>query len=130
MQDVKHNIDYLALMNVLVYFDELSIRVLNGLSPTYSNLSHALQVRETPVMFEELFEHLLNYEAQLRNLVPLAPPASISTTAIVTLFCSSSYRQSNNRGGCNPNRSLQSWTSITYCPLAICTTFSTNLDWA
>ena len=62
-QDVKLKIDYLVLMNVLIDFDELSIRVLNGLGPTYSNLSQALQVRETLVTFEELFEHLLNYEA-------------------------------------------------------------------
>ena len=63
MQDVKHNIDSLALMNVLVDFDELSIRVLNGLSLAYSNISHALQVWATPVTFEELFEQLLRYEA-------------------------------------------------------------------
>ena len=63
MQDVKHNIDSFALMNIHVDFDELSILVLNGLDLAYSNLSHALQVRETSITFEELFEHLLNYEA-------------------------------------------------------------------
>ena len=41
MQDVKHNIDFLALMNVFIDFDELSIRVLNGLGSTYSHISHA-----------------------------------------------------------------------------------------
>ena len=65
MQDVKHNIDSLALMNIPIDFNEFSICVLNGLDPAYSNLSHALQVQETPVTLEELFEHLLNYEAQL-----------------------------------------------------------------
>ena len=35
MQDVKHNIDSLALMIVSVDFDELSIRVLNDFCPTY-----------------------------------------------------------------------------------------------
>ena len=53
-------------MNVPFDFDELSIRVLNRLSPAYSNISHALQVRETLFTFEELFEHLLNYEVQLQ----------------------------------------------------------------
>ena len=71
MQDVKYNIDFLALMNIPVDFDELSFHVLNELSLAYSNLSHALQVRETPIMFEELFGHLLNYEAQLQLLLPL-----------------------------------------------------------
>ena len=42
IQYVKHNIDSLALMNVLVDFDELSIRVLNKLGPAYSNISHGL----------------------------------------------------------------------------------------
>ena len=64
MQDVKRNIDFLALMNVSIDFDELSIHVLNGLGPAYSNISHALQVRETLVAFEELFEQLLSYEAK------------------------------------------------------------------
>ena len=59
MQDVKHNIDSLTLMNVSVDFDELSIRVLKGLGLAYSNISHALQAQETPVTFEELFEQLL-----------------------------------------------------------------------
>ena len=111
MQDVKHNIDSLALMNVPVDFDELFVCVLNELGPAYLNLSHALQVRETPVTFRELFEHLLNYEAQLRHSVPLASPASIPTTTMITFPSSSSHLRSNNRGGHNPNWSLQSWKS-------------------
>ena len=76
MQDVNHNIDYFALMNVFVNFDELSIRVMTGLGLTYSHISHALQAWDTPVTFEELFEQLLSYEAQLRISVPLALPTS------------------------------------------------------
>ena len=67
MHDIKNCIDSLALMNKSVDFDALSIRILNGLDPTYSKLSHTLQVSETPLgfeeCFEELFEKLLNYEA-------------------------------------------------------------------
>ena len=98
MQDVKHNIDFLALMNIPVDFDELSIRVLNGLGPAYLNLSHVLQVWETLVRFEELFEHLLNYEAQLQLSLPSTLPASTPAIALVTLLASSSHRQSNNPG--------------------------------
>ena len=112
MQDVKYNIDSLALMNVPIDFDELFVRVLNGLDQTYLNLSYALQVRKTSIMFEEFFEHLLNYEAQLRHFIPLAPLASIPATAMVTLLGSLSHRRLNNRGGRNPNRSLQSSTSL------------------
>ena len=60
MQDVKHNIDSLALVNVSVDFDELSISLLNGLDPAYSHISNALQARDTPITFEELFEQLLS----------------------------------------------------------------------
>ena len=63
IQDVKHNIDSLALMNVSIDFDELFIRVLNGLSLAYSNIYHALQAQKTAVTFEESFEKLLSYEA-------------------------------------------------------------------
>ena len=63
MQDVKRNINSLALMNVFVDINELSIPVLNELGSTYSNISHALQVQETPITFEELFEQLFSYKA-------------------------------------------------------------------
>ena len=61
MQDVKHNIDSLALMNVSIDFDELSIHVLNELGIASSHISHAIQARETSVTFKELFERLLSY---------------------------------------------------------------------
>ena len=109
MQDVKHNIDYLALMNVYVDFDELSIRVLNGLGPAYSNISHALQARATPVTFEELFKQLLSYKTQMKILVPSALPASTPATTLVTLIGPSSHRWSTNCGERNHNRSQQLW---------------------
>ena len=92
MQDVKHNIESLTLMNVPVDFDELSVCVLNGLGLAYSDLSHAFQVRETPVTFEELFKHLLNYEAQLQHSISSAPPATTPTIALVTMAGPSSHR--------------------------------------
>ena len=113
MQDVKHNIDSLALMNVSVDFDELSIRVLNDLGLTYSTTSHALQVRETPVTFEELFEQLLSYEAQMKILVPSTLPASTPATALVTLPGPLSHRLLNNRGRRHHDRSKQSWPYLT-----------------
>ena len=105
MQDVKHNIDSLALMNVSIDFDELSIRVLKGLGLAYSHISHALQAWNTPVTFEELFEHLLSYEAQMKILVHSAPPASTPASALVTSTGPSLHRQLNNRGRRTQNRS-------------------------
>ena len=110
MQDIKRNIDSLALMNVSVDFDELSLRIMNGLNPKYSKLSHALRVRETPVTFEELFEQLLNYEAQLNLPSNSSPPASSPATAFYGNNLSSSNQprpKTNNRprsGNNNNNR--------------------------
>ena len=109
MQDVKHNIDSLSLMNVAVDFDELSIRVLNYLGSAYSNISHTLQARATSITFEELFEQLLSYEAQMKILVHSAPPASTSFIALVTLPGPSSHRRQNNRSGRHHGQSQQSW---------------------
>ena len=99
MQDIKHNIDSLALMNVSVDFDKLSICVFNGLGLAYSNISHALQARDTPVTFEELLEHLLSYEAQIKILVSSTPPASTLASALITSIDPSSHHWSNNHGG-------------------------------
>ena len=109
MQDVKHNINSLALMNVSIDFDELFIRVLNDLGLAYSNISHALQARATLVTFEKLFNQLLSYEAQMKFLVPSTPPYSTLATALVTSPCPSSNHWPNNRGGRNHARSQQSW---------------------
>ena len=79
-------------MNVSIDFDELSICVLNGLGLTYSHISLALQARDTSVTFEELFERLLSYEAQLRISVPSRLPISTPTTAFITSTGPSSHR--------------------------------------
>ena len=68
MQDIKRNMDALALMNITVDFDELSIRILNDLNPSFIELSHAIQVHDIDIDFDELFEKLLNYEAQLHAI--------------------------------------------------------------
>ena len=99
-------------MNVSIDFDELSIRVLNGLSPAYSHISHALQAQDTLDTFEELFEHLLSYKTQLRVLVTSSPPASTPASAVVTSISSSSHRRSNKHGGRTHNRSQKSWTLL------------------
>ena len=108
MHNVKYNIDSFALMNVSVDFDELSVCVLNRLGPTYSHISHALQAQDTPVTFEELFERLLCYEAQMKILVPSTPPASTPASALVTSTDPSSHRRSNNRDRRTHNLSQQS----------------------
>ena len=97
-------------MNVSVQFAELSIHDLNELGLTYSNISYVLKAWETLVTFEESFEQILSYEAQMKILVPLVPPTLTPATALVTSTGPSSHRWSNNHGEQNHNRSQQSWT--------------------
>ena len=80
-------------MNVSVDFDELSICVLEELGPTYSHISHALQAWDTPVPFEELFEHLLSSKVQMKIFVSFALLAFIPTSTLVTLIDPSSHRR-------------------------------------
>ena len=92
MHDVKCTINSLALINVSVDFDELSIRVLNGLDPTYSNISHAHQVQETLINFKNSFKQLHSYEAQRKISVTSSTRTSTSALALVTLTVPSSNR--------------------------------------
>lgn len=66
MQDIRTCIKSLALINKHVDFDDLSIHILNGPDLAYSNLSHALQVRDSSLEFDKLFESYstmkLNYD--------------------------------------------------------------------
>ena len=57
--------DAFALMDITVDFDKLFIRILNDLNPSFIELSHAIQARDTDIDFDKLFEKFLNYEAQL-----------------------------------------------------------------
>ena len=82
MPDIKSTIDTLALLNSHVDFDELSIRIMKGLGTAYSEQSHAIQVHDTPIAFEELFEKLLNYEAQLNISGNTSTKSTITTRKI------------------------------------------------
>ena len=102
MLEIQACIDSLALMNKPVDFDELSIRILNGLDDSYTNLSSALQARETPIEFDELFEKLLQVESQLALLAKSVP--SHSASAFAAPMASGSSKSSTNYT--SNNRSL------------------------
>ena len=38
---------------------------MNGLEGSYYEISHAIQACDTPIVFEEMLEKVLNYKAQL-----------------------------------------------------------------
>ena len=77
-------------MNVTVDFDELLLRIIDGMDDRYSKLSHALQVCEMQVTFDELFEQLLSYEAQLANALTTDVAAPVTAMAAPVGYKSSS----------------------------------------
>lgn len=54
MQDIKRNVDAVALMGQKVDRDDLVLRIIKGLNPVYDLVGMALKNRQEPVIFEEL----------------------------------------------------------------------------
>ena len=85
MQEIKTNINALALMNVQVDFNEFLIRILEGLDSRYNCLANSIQSCENPIAFDELLEKLLNHEANLKT-IPLTinvPRPAMTMAALV-----------------------------------------------
>ena len=76
VQDVKHNIDHLAIMNVSIDFDKFSICVLNGLGPAYSHISHDLRARILQLLLRNSLSTYLVKRPNLRFwfLLHCSPP--------------------------------------------------------
>lgn len=67
MQTVKTRADDLALLGAPIDEEEITDKILDGLSDDYKELVHAVQARDTSITFEELHEKLLNFEASLQT---------------------------------------------------------------
>ena len=67
MQTVKTRADDLALLGSPIDEEEITDKILDGLSDDYKELVRAVQARDTSITFEELHEKLLNFEASLQT---------------------------------------------------------------
>ncbi|KAK0575006.1 hypothetical protein LWI29_032501 [Acer saccharum] len=67
MQGIKEILDNLELIGHSVDDGAAVIHVLNGLGPTYLSLASAIRARDSPILFEELNEKLLDYESFLKR---------------------------------------------------------------
>ncbi|KAK6917421.1 hypothetical protein RJ641_018172 [Dillenia turbinata] len=74
----------LALMNVPVDIEDLTIKILNGLYEDYKELANTVLAWEMVITFEELHEKLLYHEAQLiqNNLGHISPQANIAASSL------------------------------------------------
>ena len=66
MQIIKTRADDLALPGAPIDEEEITDKILDGLSNDYKELVRAVQARDTSITFEELHDKLLNFEASLQ----------------------------------------------------------------
>ncbi|KAK0600800.1 hypothetical protein LWI29_018485 [Acer saccharum] len=67
MQGIKEILDNLELIGHSVDDGAAVIHVLNGLSPNYLPLASAIRARNSPILFEELYDKFLDYESFLKR---------------------------------------------------------------
>ena len=50
--------------------EDLTKKILDGLGNEYREVAYIVQARDTPIMFDELHEKLINFEASLHTKQP------------------------------------------------------------
>ncbi|KAF3661754.1 hypothetical protein FXO37_12770 [Capsicum annuum] len=90
LQKIKQICSTLASVGIQILMDELFLHALHGIPAEYDTITAALRARETPVIFEELHEKLLDFE---QNLVR----SSSSTTVPITANFVAKPSPHNNR---------------------------------
>ena len=50
--------------------EDLTKKILDGLGKEYREIAYIVQARDTPIMFDELHEKLINFEASLHTKQP------------------------------------------------------------
>nr|TKS10634.1 hypothetical protein D5086_0000081560 [Populus alba] len=76
---MKCRADELAILGAPMDEDDLIDKILDGLGDDYKELVHAVQARDTMIMFDELYEKLFNFEASLQGAK--SEPSHFPTTA-------------------------------------------------
>ncbi|KAH0645259.1 hypothetical protein KY284_033143 [Solanum tuberosum] len=70
LQEIRNVADELATTGALIQDDELDVKILSGLGPEYDSISAAIQARNAPISYEELYNKLLNRELFLQHKEP------------------------------------------------------------
>ncbi|KAA8543167.1 hypothetical protein F0562_021338 [Nyssa sinensis] len=115
LQSVKCRADELAILEKPMDEDDLTDKILDGLGDDYKELIHSVQACDTMIMFDELHEKLLNFEASLQGakLEPshfptLANPANRNTASWRPSF-NSSNTNNNWRSSTNSSNNSIGW---------------------
>ena len=81
--------------------DDLIEKILDGLGDDYKELIHAVQARDTMIMFDEFHEKLLNFEASLQGAK--SEPSHFPASANPANRNTTSWRPSFNSGNTSNN---------------------------
>lgn len=101
LQAIKARADELALLGAPLDAEDLTEKILDGLSDEYKELVRAVQARDTIITFEELHEKLLNFEASVLTTKP--EPSHFPATANPTSRNTTTWRPPANSGTNNPS---------------------------
>ncbi|OIT34755.1 hypothetical protein A4A49_58213, partial [Nicotiana attenuata] len=106
LREIRNVADELATAGAPIPDDELAVKILSGLGPEYDSISAAIQARDTPISYEELYNKLLNRELLLKHQEPNQSTSSI-TAAMAQKASSNNFVPRNNKRG-QPWRSQNS----------------------
>lgn len=118
MQNIKRHVDELmALINSSIEAKDLMVKILSGLHEEYKDLAFAIQACENLILFSELHEKLLNFQARFRKEAAKHPPLPASTNPTTKLLqfnkkmaCLNQTSLGNNLTIANPRHGLGEWT--------------------
>jgi hypothetical protein len=97
LQGIKAISDELSIIDHPLDETDLVIHTLNGLTNEYREISAALRSRESPIVFSELHEKLMDFET-IHHRATQEAVDIISTANVVTRNKADQYRNNNNRG--------------------------------
>jgi predicted protein tyrosine phosphatase len=112
LQGIKAISDELSIIDHPLDETDLVIHTLNGLSVEYREISAALRSRESPVIFAELHEKLMDFETIHHQADPPAVDNVIATANVVTRNKSFQHKNNNNR---STSPTLQNGESKVVC---------------
>ncbi|KAK2648009.1 hypothetical protein Ddye_015498, partial [Dipteronia dyeriana] len=67
MQHAKSIVYELVMLNALENFEDLTVKILNGLGDEFKDILSVVCAHDTPISFEELHEKLFNFEVVLNK---------------------------------------------------------------
>ncbi|KAI4353620.1 hypothetical protein L6164_002554 [Bauhinia variegata] len=101
MQHIKAYANELATLGKPLDHEDLIEKILDGLDDDYQPIIDAINGRDTPILFDELQEKLINKELSLRSLSTAASPYPTSANPANTRFSS---RATHSQSSWSPHR--------------------------